>query len=265
MRAEQQIQRGTGVVGLTASGVSGGYRGLAVVRDIDLDVHLGEVACVVGPNGSGKSTLLKTLAGVIAPLAGTIAVGERDVTGLATQHLVKAGVGYIPQVNDVFAPLTVRENIELGGYTLPRGAVGPAFERVVAQFPRLANLLDRHAGRLSGGERKLVAMARVLMADPTVLLLDEPTAGLTEPAARQLIEGTLVSLARSGVAILLVEQRAELAMGSADWAYVMASGTVRHRGAGDALRSDPHFTQLFLGAPPPDDEFDETASATTER
>lgn len=225
-----------------------GYHGVAVVQGVSLQVVAGSTSCVVGPNGCGKSTLLKGLAGLVMPMSGTVELMDRgDITRMPTAGRAANGMGYVPQIDDVFKPLTVEENITIGGYTLPRAKVSANKEKVLALFPRLKTMLKRHAGVLSGGERKMLAMARVLMLEPTVLLLDEPTAGLTEEMATRLLDEQLAELKASGIAILLVEQRANLAMASADWAYVLASGRVRRSGSAAELRADPSFAHIFLG------------------
>ena len=163
---------------LRATDISAGYGTGDIIRGVSVAVAPGAVVSVVGPNGSGKSTLLKALAGVVRPSAGRVLVGGRDVTGLPPEEIARAGVGYVPQTDDIFAPLTVRENLEMGGYLLARREVSGRMEHVVGVFPRLGQMLARRAGRLSGGERKMLAMGRVLMIRPAVFLLDEPTANL---------------------------------------------------------------------------------------
>jgi ABC-type lipoprotein export system ATPase subunit len=160
-------------------------------------VHVapGEVASVVGPNGSGKSTLLKSLTGIVRISSGRVLVGGRDVTGLPPEEVARAGVGYVPQTDDVFAPLTVKENLEMGGYLLRAGEVSARAERVLTTFPALARMLGRRAGRLSGGERKMLAMGRVLMMDPAAFLLDEPTANLAPAIAASLLSEQVRALA----------------------------------------------------------------------
>lgn len=225
-----------------------GYNGVPIVHSVSLDLVAGATACVVGPNGCGKSTLLKGLAGLVTPMGGTVELaGRGDITTMSTAERAAGGMGYVPQIDDVFKPLTVEENIVIGGYTLSRNKVAANKERVLDLFPRLRSMLKRHAGVLSGGERKMLAMARVLMLEPKVLLLDEPTAGLTEEMASRLLDEQLAELKGGGIAVLLVEQRANLAMASADWAYVLATGRVRRSGSAAELRADPSFSHIFLG------------------
>lgn len=234
---------------------STGYNGMPIVHDISLKVRAGETSCIVGPNGCGKSTLLKGIGGLLKPLAGHVHLqGAGDVTGKPMPELVAMGVGYVPQVDDVFRPLTVEENLDVGGYRLKAREVPRRRAEVLDLFPKLKDMLARPAGLLSGGERKMLAMARVLMLRPRLLLLDEPTAGLTEEMASRLLDGQLKELKANGIAVLLVEQRANLAMRSADYAYVLSSGRVRREGSAAELRVDPSFAHIFLGGEAGDPE-----------
>ena len=232
---------------LRADGVTAGYGGDPVIRDITVHTAPGQVVSLVGPNGSGKSTLLKSLAGVVRVAAGTVTAGGRDITNWAPEDIARASVGYVPQVDDVFAPLTVRENLEMGGYLLPRRLVGERVERVVATFPRLGQMLSRGAGKLSGGERKMLAMGRVLMLDPGVFLLDEPTANLAPKIAASLLEEHVRRLAASGAAVLIVEQRARAVLAISDRTYVLGGGEVRLSGTPQELSASPEFVESFLG------------------
>ena len=215
---------------LRAEAVTAGYGGDPVIRGISVGVEPGEVISLVGPNGSGKSTLLKGLVGVVRISSGTVSVGGRQITNLPPEEVARAGVGYVPQVDDIFAPLTVRENLEMGGYLLQRKQLAPRIERVLAVFPRLSGMLGRSAGKLSGGERKMLAMGRVLMLDPGVFLLDEPTANLAPMIAASLLEEHVRGLAASGAAVLIVEQRAKAVLAISDRTYVLGGGEVRMEG-----------------------------------
>ena len=179
--------------------------------------------------------------------AGTVTIGDRTITNLPPEEVARAGVGYVPQVDDVFAPLTVRENLEMGGYLLHRGEVAPRIERVLAVFPRLSGMLGRSAGKLSGGERKMLAMGRVLMLDPGVFLLDEPTANLAPMIAASLLEEHVRGLAASGAAVLIVEQRAKAVLAISDRTYVLGGGEVRMEGTPAELSASPEFVESFLG------------------
>jgi branched-chain amino acid transport system ATP-binding protein len=234
-------------VPLRAQGITAGYGGDPVIRDITVQTSPGEVVSLVGPNGSGKSTLLKSLVGVVRVSAGTVRVGDRDVTNTAPEEMARAAVGYVPQVDDVFAPLTVRENLEMGGYLLRRKEIAGHIERVLAVFPRLGGMLGRSAGKLSGGERKMLAMGRVLMLDPGVFLLDEPTANLAPQVATALLTEHVHKLATSGAAVLIVEQRARAVLAISDRTYVLGGGEVRMSGTPAELSASPDFVESFLG------------------
>jgi ABC-type branched-subunit amino acid transport system ATPase component len=232
---------------LRVTGVTAGYGGDPVIRNVTVRAQPGEVVSLVGANGSGKSTLLKSLVGVVRVAAGTVVVGEADVTRKAPEDVARAGVGYVPQVDDVFAPLTVRENLEMGGYLLPGRLVKGRIDEVTAIFPRLGAMLPRAAGKLSGGERKMLAMGRVLMLQPSVFLLDEPTANLAPAIARTLLEEHVRRLAANGAAVLVVEQRARAVLAISDRTYVLAGGEVRMEGTPAELAASPAFAESFLG------------------
>jgi ABC-type branched-subunit amino acid transport system ATPase component len=232
---------------LRAQGITAGYGGDPVIRDITVQTSPGEVVSLVGPNGSGKSTLLKSLVGVVRVSSGTVRVGDRDLTNAAPEDMARAAVGYVPQVDDVFAPLTVRENLEMGGYLLRRAQIAEHIERVLAIFPRLGGMLGRSAGKLSGGERKMLAMGRVLMLDPGVFLLDEPTANLAPKVATSLLTEHVRKLAASGAAVLIVEQRARAVLAISDRTYVLGGGEIRMAGTPAELSASPDFVESFLG------------------
>jgi len=232
---------------LRAEGVTAGYGADPVIRGITVRAEPGEVVSLVGANGSGKSTLLKSLVGVIRVSAGTVMVGDADVTNRPPEDVARAGVGYVPQVDDVFAPLTVRENLEMGGYLLRPKQVRDRIGQVTAVFPRLGSMLARPAGKLSGGERKMLAMGRVLMLEPAVFLLDEPTANLAPAIARTLLEEHVRRLAQGGAAVLIVEQRARAVLAISDRTYVLAGGEVRMAGTPAELAASPAFVESFLG------------------
>lgn len=232
---------------LRLSDVTAGYGGAPVISGISLTVALGEIVTVVGPNGAGKSTLLKTVLGILRPMSGSITLAGQQLGGLAANQVVRRGVGYVPQVKDVFEPLTVRENLEIGGYTLPRREVAARIEEVLERYPALAAMRNRPAGYLSGGERKLLAMGRVLMRQPSLLVLDEPTAGLAPQLAHELLTRHVTELAGSGVAILLVEQHAQEALAISGWGYVLAAGQVRLSEHAPTLAGRADLGDIFLG------------------
>ncbi|MGA8296991.1 MAG: ABC transporter ATP-binding protein [Acidimicrobiales bacterium] len=232
---------------LRVKALSAGYDGRPVVHGVSLDVSPGEIVSVVGPNGSGKSTLLKAIVGVVAVLSGRVALGEMDLTNHKVEDIARCGVGYVPQVDDVFAPLTVKENLEMGGYLLPSSEVAARMGSVIEVFPRLGSMLARRASKLSGGERKMLAMGRVLMLRPAIFVLDEPTANLAPQVARSLLRDHVRSLARQGAAVLLVEQRARAALEISDHAYVLGGGQLRMEGTPAELADSEAFVDSFLG------------------
>ncbi len=233
--------------GLVVEGLGAGYGGELVVREVDLEVGEGEIATVVGPNGSGKSTLLKAITGVIEVSEGKVLLRDQDITQLGTDVIMRRGVGYVPQLNDVFAPLTVEENLQAGGYTLRKSEVSVSLQRVFDIFPALGVMRSRTAGRLSGGERKMLAIGRALMTQPPVLILDEPTANLSPALARIVLEEYVDRLKVAGVAVLLVEQRAREALKVSDWGYVMVAGRLAISSSAGELAARDDMAELFLG------------------
>ena len=233
---------------LRAEHVTSGYGGVPVIRDVSLAVGPGEIVAVIGPNGAGKSTLLKSLVGILRVTGGRILLGDADVTNHTPEDLARRGVGYVPQVNDIFEPLTVLENLEMGGYLLSTAQIRVRVGEVGNVFPQLPPLLKRRADKLSGGERKMLAIARVLMLDPRILILDEPTANLAPKLADSLLSEQVKRLAGVGKAVLLVEQRARAALKIADWTSVLVSGQTRLEGRPDELLRRQDFEELFLGA-----------------
>ena len=234
-------------ISLAARDVTAGYGGDPVIRDISVSAAPGEVVSLVGPNGSGKSTLLKSLVGIVRISSGTVRFGDQDITNQPPEEIARAAVGYVPQVDDVFGSLTVKENLEMGGYLLHRRQVAERVERVVAIFPRLGGMLGRGASKLSGGERKMLAMGRVLMLDPGLFLLDEPTANLAPKVAAELLEEHVRRLAASGASVLIVEQRARAVLAISDRTYVLGGGEVRMEGTPAELSGRPDFVESFLG------------------
>jgi ABC-type branched-subunit amino acid transport system ATPase component len=232
---------------LVVSGLAAGYGGAPIVEEVDLVVHREEVVTIVGPNGAGKSTVLKALVGVIRPMAGSVRLAGRELAGRRTDQICRMSVGYVPQVRDTFPRLTVKENLEMGGYTLRRSELRGRIDEVIELFPKLRELLGRQGGHLSGGERKMLAIARVLMTRPALMVLDEPTAGLAPKIADEVLSTQVATLARAGVSLLIVEQRAREAMTISDRTYVMAGGRVVLAGEADALLARPDIGEVFLG------------------
>jgi branched-chain amino acid transport system ATP-binding protein/neutral amino acid transport system ATP-binding protein len=231
---------------LTARGIVAGYSAAdEVLKGVDFQVREGEIVCVIGPNGAGKSTLLKAIAGLIKPSRGSVDLQGKDITGLAARDVSRLGLAYVPQEHNVFPTMSVRENLEMGGYVDRRAAeqrIEAAFER----FPVLSNK-RRHAARtLSGGERQMLAMAMALMVEPVVLLLDEPSAGLSPLAAATLFDN-IIAIHRSGVSIALVEQNANEALAISDRAYILVDGRNARTGGAKTLAADPEIRRIFLG------------------
>lgn len=224
-----------------------GYGAVPIVQGVSLAVRRGEIVTVVGPNGAGKSTLLKAIVGALRLSAGEVRLGGNRIDHLATQDRVRIGMGYVPQSDDVFTPLSVRENLLLGGYRASRNAVQQRVSYVYELFPALREMEGRTAGKLSGGERKMLALGRALMSEPTVLILDEPTANLSPELADRVLEDHVSGLAKRDVAILLVEQRARRAMAISDRTYVLVAGSVQLAGTPGDLLDRPDFGELMLG------------------
>jgi ABC-type branched-subunit amino acid transport system ATPase component len=232
---------------LWVTGLDAGYHRVPVVQGVSLQVALGEVVLVMGPNGAGKSTLVKAITGELPALAGRVVLDGRDVTPAREEDRTRAGIGYVPQLRDVFGPLTVTENLQMGGYQLGKREVAARQEEVFSLFPALAQMRRRLARSLSGGERKMLAIGRALMAQPKVMILDEPTANLAPTIARNVLHGIVASLAGSGRAVLLVEQRVSLGLEVASWGYVLTDGRLRLEEPCQALKARPDLGTLFLG------------------
>jgi branched-chain amino acid transport system ATP-binding protein len=235
---------------LVVEGLIAGYGGAPIVHGVDVSVGPGEVATIVGPNGAGKSTLLKAITGQVEVLDGSVFLAGAPVTGLPGEKLARRGVGFVPQAKDVFATLTMVENLEMGGYLLPKSRVAARIDEVLDVFPALAEMRTRTASKLSGGERKMLAIARVLMLQPRVVILDEPTSNLSPALARDVLEGQVKALADSGSAVLLVEQKAKEALEIADWAYVLVAGLVHLSEPAAELLAREDIGELFLGQVP---------------
>ncbi len=232
---------------LSVAGVVAGYRAAdEILKGVDLDVEAGEIVAIIGPNGAGKSTLLKTVAGLLRPKAGTIALGGQRIDGRPAREISTLGLAFVPQEANVFARMSVAENLEMGGYVDPRGAKHK-IAALLERFPMLAEKRRQAARTLSGGQRQILAMAMALMVEPRILLLDEPSAGLSPVAAEQLF-ATIRAINREGVAIAMVEQNAHEALAIAHRAFILVDGRNSRSGAGAALAADPEVKRLFLGA-----------------
>lgn len=239
---------------LVAEGIVAGYGEVDILQGASVEVHPGEIVCILGPNGAGKSTLLKTIAGLLKPRAGRVLLAGREIQGLAPDKLVAAGLAYVPQVANVFTTMTVDENLDLGAYLRTDDAsVEAARARVRSLFPVLAERHAERVGRMSGGQRQMVAIGRALMMDPQVLLLDEPSAGLA-PMLQDLVFQQARRIADAGTPILLVEQNAKKALKASDRGYVLDQGKNKYTGTGAALLADPNVGKLYLGTRASPDE-----------
>ena len=232
-------------VQLSAEKVVVGYGGAPIVRGASLSVAPGALACVVGPNGAGKSTLLKALAGELRLEGGAIRFLGEDVSRLPTEQRVSRGLGYVPQVANVFTTLTVHENLLIGAYGR-RAAVKSRVDAVCELFPDLRPALGRPAGTLSGGQRSMLALSRALMPEPRLLLLDEPTAGLA-PLVEEQVWQHILTVREQGISVLVVEQNTRRALSHSEWAYVMVNGEVAAQGAGPELLGRRELVDMYLG------------------
>jgi ABC-type branched-subunit amino acid transport system ATPase component len=230
---------------LTVEGLTTGYGEMEVLRSLSLRVEPGRIVSIIGPNGAGKSTAMKAVFGLLKPWQGSIRFGEREIGGLSPDRIVRLGMCYVPQTDNVFPSLTVEENLEMGAFVLS-GPTKERKERVYELFPRLAERRRQRAGKMSGGERQMVAMGRALMLDPKLLLLDEPSAGLA-PLLVDLIFEKVRDINAAGVAVLMVEQNARKSLELADHAYVLVGGSNAIDGAGRDLLGDPEVGRLYLG------------------
>jgi ABC-type branched-subunit amino acid transport system ATPase component len=227
--------------------VAAGYGAAAIVSGVSISVGPGEVVSVIGPNGAGKSTLLKAVAGRLPVMTGTVTFKDRNVTNWRGHLLARLGLGFVPQAKDVFDTLTVTENLEMGGYLLTKPQLAARLDKVMSAFPALADMRSRTASKLSGGERKMLAVARVLMLEPAVLILDEPTSNLAPELSRSVLRDQVRRLADSGTAVLLVEQKAFEALSVSDWAYVLVAGRVEIAGPASEILARPDIREVFLG------------------
>jgi ABC-type branched-subunit amino acid transport system ATPase component len=230
--------------------IAAGYDGNLVIREVSLSVGRGEVVAVLGPNGSGKSTILKSVTGQIRVQSGSVLLDGANITNMRCEELARLGIGYVPQENDVFAALTVHENLVMGGMLLNKRDVRPRIDETYDRFPVLAGLRHGAAGRLSGGERKILAMARVLMTQPSVLVLDEPTANLSPIATKDILVNEVRRAANEGTAVLIVEQKAIQVLEVADWAYLLVAGSVEISMRAAELAGRGDIGELFLGKSP---------------
>ena len=223
-----------------------GYGETEILHGVDINISDGEIVCIIGPNGAGKSTVLKAILGQINVTQGSIHLSEEDILSIPTSQIIKKGISYVPQTNNVFVSLSVEENLEMGAWVNPDDTQVKLNE-MYELFPDLGDKRKHPAGSLSGGQRQMVAMAKSLMVEAKILLLDEPTAGLS-PKYRAEIFSTIKKINRSGVPILMVEQNAKQALGVSDRGYILVDGSNRHDGTGKELLEDKEVARLFLGS-----------------
>jgi ABC-type branched-subunit amino acid transport system ATPase component len=232
---------------LEVAEIEAGYGDALVLRGVSLAVSAGELVTIIGPNGAGKSTLLKVVYGLLSPEAGHVRYASEDVTGLRPEQLTRRGLNYVPQLANVFPTLSVAENLQVGCVSLQRAERRQAVADMYEQFPLLAGRRRQRAGTLSGGQRKLLAIARALVTRPKVLLLDEPSAGLS-PRAMELVFEQLAAVKGRGIATVMVEQNARRALTLADTGYVLDMGRNAYVGPGRTLLRDPRVAELYLGS-----------------
>jgi branched-chain amino acid transport system ATP-binding protein len=225
--------------------VAGYEPGLPIVRSASIHVEQGEIVAILGPNGAGKSTLIKAIAGLLTVVSGSIAFGGRNIAGLPAHRLIREGLAFVPQTENVFANLSVGENLELAGFFLGRNRAA-RLRAMFDLFPDLARQRALPAGRLSGGQRQMLAVARALLVQPSVIMLDEPSAGLSPKLVAEVF-GKLAEVRRTGVTILMVEQNVKAALALADRAYVLVEGRERLEGPAAELRHSSDLAKLYLG------------------
>ena len=231
---------------LEIKNIFAGYGETEILHDVSIEVNEKEIVSIIGPNGAGKSTVMKAILGILNIKRGNIFLGPEKITGVKPSDVVKLGVGYVPQTDNVFVSLTVQENLEMGAWTL-NSNLKKKFDEMYALFPDLGDKRNQAAGQLSGGQRQMVAMAKALMLEAKILLLDEPTAGLS-PKFRHEIFTTIQRINKSGMPILMVEQNAKQALDISHRGYVLVDGSNRHTGTGIGLSSDPEVARMFLGS-----------------
>jgi ABC-type branched-subunit amino acid transport system ATPase component len=231
---------------LEVDALEAGYEDAQVLRGVSLEADANEIVAVIGPNGAGKSTMLKAIYSLVTRYSGSVRFAGEDVTGLRPDKLTRLGLNFVPQTDNVFPSLTLAENVQVGALALPRSERVAAIEQARELFPILAERPRQRAGTLSGGQRKLVALARALVTRPKLLLLDEPSAGLS-PQAMKAVFDKLVEINSIGIGIVMVEQNARRALALAHRGYVLDTGRNAIEGSGAALLHNPQVLELSLG------------------
>ena len=231
---------------IECNGIAAGYvKGLNILQGVDLIVNEKEIVSIIGPNGAGKSSLLKAIMGIINISGGRFFINGVEKTNTPTHQIVNEGVGYVPQVENVFPSLTIEENLEIGSWSV-KDNIKQAISKIFDDFPMLKERQRDKAGNLSGGQRQILALARALVTSPSILLLDEPSAGLSPVAIKEVFE-IVKEINSRGVAILLVEQNATRALNFSDRGYVLDQGRNAYQGKGQELLDDPRVVDLYLG------------------
>ena len=227
--------------------MTGGYGdGPDIINSCSINVDKGEIVAILGPNGAGKSTAMKAMLGLLNLKSGSVVIEDQDISKFSPQERVQRGISFVPQTKNVFSELTVRENLEIGGF-LRKDDIDIVINQIYELFPILAEKRDQVVGQLSGGQRQQVALGRALMIQPSVLMLDEPTAGVSPIVMDELFEH-IVKVKKSGVAIIMVEQNAKQALSISDRGYVLVTGENKFEGSGKELLNDPEVRRSFLGA-----------------
>ncbi|MDC3097772.1 ABC transporter ATP-binding protein [Candidatus Pelagibacter sp.] len=217
-----------------------------IISSCSITANRGEIVAILGPNGAGKSTAMKAMLGLLKLKSGSVTLNSEDISNINPQDRVKKGISFVPQTRNVFAELTVRENLEIGGF-LTEGSLENKIESIYSLFPILSEKKSQVVGQLSGGQRQQVALGRALMSDPSVLMLDEPTAGVSPIVMDELFEH-IIKVKKTNVAVIMVEQNAKQALSISDRGYVLVTGQNKFEGSGNDLLEDPEVRRSFLGA-----------------
>jgi len=233
---------------IKTEGLQVNYGAIKALENVALEVYPGEILSVIGANGAGKSTLLKTITGIIKPVAGTIMFEGTAIHGLRPDKIVRLGITMVPEGRRVFPDLTVKENLELGGYAIANHALkNDLFSLIMTTFPRMKDRLKQHAGTLSGGEQQMLAMGRALMGNPKLLLLDEPSMGLSPIITREIFSLIRLINKEKGISMILVEQNAHMALEHSERTYVFENGRVTMQGPSAEIKSNTSIIEAYLG------------------